>query len=937
MGLVERHEQLAQLDRLISAAAEQRGQVAVVESAGPNGKTELLDHAVARAEGRGFRVLRAVGARSERVLGMGVVRQLFHGAGVPGEAGELIDDVVALERDGSVTEPGARTVELYDRLSRVLLGLAGPGRPLVVAVDDVHHADAASLRCLLHLARRIGPVPVLLLCAGDTGVAGELPLFDGELQRLSYARRITVGPLGPDGVRDVLVRRLGAERAESVLPEMVRVSGGNALLLTALVEDYAVSGGVRPQGYGLAFVGHLERGDATALAVVRALAVLGREGTAAELGELAGGAAGDVSGALYALNASGLLDDGWFRTEVARLAVLGALPRTERDRLQVEAARLLHQRGAAVTRVAAHLVEAQTAPGPWAVDALREAAEHALLADRRTTAVACLELAHRFCDDEAGRTAVLARLAHAEWLGNPSSAVRHLGALAGAASAGRLGRTERLALVRRLLWHGRTEEAGRTLQRLRGAARVPQPGQSTELPDFEHWLAWTYPALAKENRPQAAVDGGPHPGLPGLPGLPGRSGPLLQATGLLADALTRGRPQAVAGQAERVLGDLLRSRADDWSEEAVLTALSVLTAAGRPADAVAWCDRLTARDVHRLPPALRAFVAAAKAEAALRLGDLATALEQARMALVLVPPKAWGTAVGLPLGSLVLAATRTGAFDEVARWLAQSVPEQMVDSRYGLTYLYARGHHQLATGHSHAALADFLACGERMRVWGLDVPGLPAWRAGAGEAWLRLGNADQARKLAYAQLGRPDSAGPYARALALRLMAASGPAKRRPQLLAEALELFEECGDQYEQARVLAELSQAHHAVGDSRRARMLFRRARHMAQLCGAAPLCEELLSGGEGAGDGDGGVGGGAAGSGGPASVAVPGEAGLTESERRVAALAVRGYTNREIAGKLYVTPSTVEQHLTRTYRKLGIKQRKELPAGLGAAVAA
>ncbi|WP_198047890.1 helix-turn-helix transcriptional regulator [Kutzneria sp. 744] len=41
--------------------------------------------------------------------------------------------------------------------------------------------------------------------------------------------------------------------------------------------------------------------------------------------------------------------------------------------------------------------------------------------------------------------------------------------------------------------------------------------------------------------------------------------------------------------------------------------------------------------------------------------------------------------------------------------------------------------------------------------------------------------------------------------------------------------------------------------------------------------------------------------------------------------------GYTNREIAARLYVTPSTVEQHLTRVYRKLDVKRRKDLPVDL------
>ena len=48
------------------------------------------------------------------------------------------------------------------------------------------------------------------------------------------------------------------------------------------------------------------------------------------------------------------------------------------------------------------------------------------------------------------------------------------------------------------------------------------------------------------------------------------------------------------------------------------------------------------------------------------------------------------------------------------------------------------------------------------------------------------------------------------------------------------------------------------------------------------------------------------------------------LTPAELRVAALASRGYVNREIAERLFITPSTVEQHLTRVFRKLGVTGR-------------
>jgi DNA-binding NarL/FixJ family response regulator len=51
------------------------------------------------------------------------------------------------------------------------------------------------------------------------------------------------------------------------------------------------------------------------------------------------------------------------------------------------------------------------------------------------------------------------------------------------------------------------------------------------------------------------------------------------------------------------------------------------------------------------------------------------------------------------------------------------------------------------------------------------------------------------------------------------------------------------------------------------------------------------------------------------------------LTPSERRVAELAAEGLTNRDVAGKLFVSTKTVEANLTHIYRKLGIHSRAEL----------
>ncbi|WP_260765052.1 LuxR family transcriptional regulator [Mycobacterium sp. SMC-4] len=55
--------------------------------------------------------------------------------------------------------------------------------------------------------------------------------------------------------------------------------------------------------------------------------------------------------------------------------------------------------------------------------------------------------------------------------------------------------------------------------------------------------------------------------------------------------------------------------------------------------------------------------------------------------------------------------------------------------------------------------------------------------------------------------------------------------------------------------------------------------------------------------------------------------GNGGLTESEQRVAELAASGATNKDIAAAMFITTKTVEHHLTKVYRKLGISSRAEL----------
>ncbi|WP_432088207.1 LuxR C-terminal-related transcriptional regulator [Streptomyces sp. bgisy095] len=66
-------------------------------------------------------------------------------------------------------------------------------------------------------------------------------------------------------------------------------------------------------------------------------------------------------------------------------------------------------------------------------------------------------------------------------------------------------------------------------------------------------------------------------------------------------------------------------------------------------------------------------------------------------------------------------------------------------------------------------------------------------------------------------------------------------------------------------------------------------------------------------------------------------PAHTQLTAHERRIAAMVLEGLTNRQIAGTLTVSTRAVELHITRIYRKLGIRRRAQLAAAVDRSTAA
>jgi DNA-binding CsgD family transcriptional regulator len=295
----------------------------------------------------------------------------------------------------------------------------------------------------------------------------------------------------------------------------------------------------------------------------------------------------------------------------------------------------------------------------------------------------------------------------------------------------------------------------------------------------------------------------------------------------------------------------------------------------------------------------RAGSVVVRAAAALRRGYPAEASASARAALDSVGHAAWGVAVGVPMAALVRAALAMGDLDGAAFYLNRAVPAAMFETPFALPYLQTAAAYHLAVGDPQTALSGFRLCGEMAARWQLDVSELVDWRTGAVAALLGLGREDEARELLREQLSLLGDRPSRARDLALYRLATMKEGTDRLSPPEAAIALPPDTSPSTPAAPVSP--------AAPVPRPRPIPRPRpvpRAEAARAARAPLVAEAEEGGV---------------------------AGLTDAERRVAALAAAGATNREIAGRLFITVSTVEQHLTKIYRKLNVRRRSALPAEL------
>lgn len=905
---------LEMLNDQLRESAAGSGRLLLVSGGLGSGKTQLLhDFSEAASESGGL-VLAATASRSESHLHGGVIEQLFSGPAVPPDMAGQISKLVTIDLltsgDGIDPPQAQRTAafRLMLLICKSILDLS-MSRPVIIVIDDIHFADPFSLQVLLCLVNRMRLSRISIVLTERDWPWGTRSYFRTEMARSPH-HRIGLAPMSPDTLTQLISWSLGPSAAMTLAPSFHDLSGGNPLIVRALLEDYCAAKAsdqdncdVQPvvgKSFGQAVLGCVRRWEPEIFDVAAAVAIFGANSSPEIIGSILGMTRDSVLQILGVLTDSGFVANGRLRHEVAASALLDDLPAQQRCSMHMRAAELLYQQGSDSVTVAEHLVAAGRAEGNWSPGVLRAAAHQMLSGGDIAFSVRCLELAMHTSSDEENRSAFSRVLLHASWCVNPSTAISYRDKMQQAMGQAAITARDVLTLVRLALWQGDMDAARAALAASRESQAEPDARTSAEI---FLTLYWFYgPACTR------VWDSGEFSAAPGK----AVHDPWIDAARALARVWTHGSDDASSASAEYVLQSF---RLEETPLEVVLTALTALAHGGHTDRAMAWCCAMIDEATARGARTWQALLEAARAEISLRSGDPATAARHADAALSLLPAHSWGILLGYPLSTLLRANTALGKLDAAAALSRQAVPDAMLDTVIGMRYLHARGQYQFASERLFMALDDFRACQELAGDKGMAVPALVSSASDLAEAYLRLGNTALAHELAMLQLDQQGCADARTRGISLYVLAASKEPPERATLLRQAIEHLRASGDQPALARAESALQQAAFPTADG--------------PGC-ASPAYRSVVTPSAGIP---------------PSSPALPSLASawppraqqvisvaehpvLSKAERRVAELAVYGHTNQEISRYLWITVSTVEQHLTRVYRKLGVRGRADLP---------
>jgi DNA-binding CsgD family transcriptional regulator len=801
--------------------------------------------------------------------------------------------------------------------------------PAALVIDDIHWADASSLRFLQFLLPRLDELPVLVALAARPAEAGiDRKLIDS-LATDPLALVLRPGPLSDRAVALLIAAELG-ESADSKFGNACRqATGGNPFLLRELLLELAAEGvapsaaqvplvrELAPPTVARAVLLRLARLGDDASGLARAVAVLGDGAPLRRACALAGlpEEAGDELAATLAradiLAAARPLA---FAHPILRAAVYADIGPGERTRAHRRAAALLAAEGIGDDAIAVHVLATEPAADPYVVATLRAAAARALARGAAPTAMACLRRALSEPPPADERGPLVLDLASAELkAGEPGAAAGHfeegMRLTTDPRSRARCVREQALALAA----GDRHDEAFEVRERaVEGVV------------DFDPELALLVEAdliamacLSRPRRDWARRRLERYRGrLTGA--TPGER--LLLATQAHVDSFFGEEPaSAVADTAERALaGGKLLDDTGGGESPTFFFAIDALLLADRVEPARRALDRAVEEARRRGSAPSFAFASAWRCWLLAREGALADAEADGRSSAELLLPQGWHLVVPVVLSYLLDVLIDRGELDDAERLLEQS---GMAGRAAGQVLafdavVHARARLRARRGDVAGARADLAGLVPRRVRWNTYPTLVPAVLAApelAGE------DPDEARTRAERMLREAHTWGtPRAIGMALRAAGLVAGGAHGLELLDEAAVVLEPSPARLEYARALTDLGAAMRRANRRAAAREPLRRALDVADACGAGPLAERARHELRAAG-------------GRPRRPRISGVQALTASERRIAAMATDGLSNPEIAQALFITKKTVEAHLGSVYRKLDIHSRAQIAAAL------
>ena len=904
-ALLDRAAETAAVEGVLAAVRDGLSGVLVLRGEAGIGKTALLEWAAGQAGG--MQVARVAGVQAEMGMGFAGLHQLLipflGGLGqLPGPQRRALGSAFGL-----VAGPAPDRFLVGLAALTLLTDAAAAGRPVLCLVDDAQWLDQVSVEVLGFVARR--------LYADRVGVLFTVREGAGQAAALAGLPELTVGGLPEQAAGELLAASAGARVDGRVSAQVVAGVAGNPLALVELAGELTAGelSGAVPLGWPLRFGGRLEE---LYLARVRALPrdtqTLLLVAAADPTGDpvLVAGAAGQLGAGPEAGEAAGtgrLVSWGprvRFRHPLIRSAAYYAAPAGARRRAHAALAQVTDP-GADPDRRAWHRAEAAAGPDEQVAAGLERSAGRAQARGGLAAAAAFLERAALLTPDPARRAGRALAAAQAKIQAGAFNVAMDLLA---AAEAGPLGDFQRAHadLIRAQLAYVTSRGAEASPLLLKAATQLEQidPGLSraTYLDALDAGMFAGRLASPGSGILEIARAAGAAPPPPQAP----------RAPDLLLDGHAAFYNDGYAAGVPMLRAALVAFGDGMSAEEEMHWLWPAFVAAVRVWDYDRW-DVISVRHVQlaretgalsELPLALtsRAYVL-------LFAGELTSAASLIHE--VQTVKEATGSGLA-PYGALGLAALRGKAAEALT--VIDATMEDVTRRGEGVGITFAEWANAVLNnglGRYHmAAAAAQRACSYDDDLGELLWPTVELIEAAArcGMTETAASALDRLEEMTGAS-GTDWGLGIRARS---RALLSEGEAAER---------LYRESITRLGRTRLRVDLARAHLLYGEwlrqqrrRRDAREHLRTAHDMLDAMGMAAFAErarrELQATGAGPRPR------------GPGAAQV-----LTPQEEQIARMAAGHLTNREIAARLLVSASTVEYHLRKIFRKLGVTSRTQL----------